>query len=80
MTDIIKEFIKFCWSYYCDHRDSRIIYKFLTESKLNGKYTFRSTESISSSTGIYEERVAKLCSENKMIRRNEKEKQSWRII
>lgn len=60
-------------------RDSATIYEFLKKSEQEGKYTFRSTEAISSHTGIPEARIAELCTNHDKIKRNEKEKQSWRL-
>ncbi len=63
-----------------DWKDSQTIYQFLLNSKEKTEYTFRSTAAISSATSISEARVAELCSRNKKIKRNELEKQSWKII
>ena len=63
-----------------DRRDSRKIYEFLRQSKLNTDFRFRSTEAISSATKIPEERIERLCSRHNKIKRNEKEKQSWQLI
>jgi len=58
-----------------DRLDSHRIYKFISDSH----QTFRSTAAILSATHIPESRVAELCSKDKRIKRNELEKQSWRI-
>jgi hypothetical protein len=58
-----------------DRSDSQRIYKFISDSD----QTFRTTHAISSETHIPESRVAELCSQDKRIKRNELEKQSWRI-
>lgn len=63
-----------------DHRDSKKIYDFMLKSKLGSEFTFRSTEAISSATKISEKRVSALCSKHPKIKRNEKEKQSWKLI
>jgi hypothetical protein len=63
-----------------DRNDSQAIYRFLLASKEKTEYTFRSTAAISSATRIPESRVAELCSRNKKIKRNELEKQSWKIV
>jgi hypothetical protein len=63
-----------------DCRDSKTIYDFLLSSITETNYTFRSTEAISSRVKISENRVADLCSKHPKIKRNAKEKQSWRII
>ena len=58
-----------------DKSGSQRIYKFIS----NSDQTFRSTAAISSAMHIPESRVAELCSKDKRIKRNELEKQSWRI-
>ena len=63
-----------------DRRDSEIIYKFLLTSKLATAHTFRSTEAISSHTNISEKRVADLCCQHPKIKRNTRQKQSWKLI
>ena len=65
--------------YFINMIDSGKIYAFLRNSKKEGKYIFRSTEAISSNTGVEETKVAKLCARDKRFKRNEKEKQSWRL-
>ena len=65
---------------YRDRRDSRKIFDFLLKSKDGTNYCFRSTAAISSDTKIPENRVAELCSRHPKIKRNEKEKQSWRLM
>ncbi len=68
------------WKWWHDQNDSQAIYNFLLSSKTGTDFTFRSTEAISSHTKIPEKRVASLCSGHPKIRRNEKEKQSWRLV
>lgn len=68
------------WKWVHDRRDSNKIYDFLLKSKSGTDFTFRSTEAISSSTKIPEKRVSLLCSKHPKIRRNEKEKQSWKLV
>ncbi len=63
-----------------DRRDSNKIYQFLITSAQQTSFQFRSTEAISSHTGIPEDRVANLCIRHKKIKRNEKEKQSWQLV
>lgn len=75
LIGIFSWFVKFTR----DSRDKEKIYKYLQQSRLNTDYTFRSTEAISSDTKIPENRVAELCSRHPSIKRNEKEKQSWRL-
>lgn len=68
------------WKWIRDRRDSKKIHDFLLKSKVETDLTFRSTETISSYTKISESRVADLCSKHPKIKRNEKEKQSWRTV
>ena len=68
------------FKWYQDKRDSDKIYKFLRRSEKERGWVFRTTHAISSSTKIPKDRVSGLCSRDKRIRRNEKEKESWRII
>ena len=63
-----------------DRSDSKKIYEFLLNSAATTDYTFRSTQVISSDTKIAESRVEELCIKHPKIKRNEKEKQSWRLI
>lgn len=63
-----------------DRRDSNKIYQFLIKSAKQTSFQFRSTEAISSDTGIPEDRVANLCSRHKKIKRNKREKQSWQLV
>ena len=62
-----------------DWKDSQAIYNFLLASKEGTSFDFRSTAAISSHTKISEKRVADLCSKHPKIRRNEKQKQSWKL-
>jgi hypothetical protein len=73
--------IAWIWRWRKDRRDVNAIYDFLGTSKSQTEFTFRSTEAIASHTGIDEGRVALLCAHHrKRIQRNEKEKQSWRLV
>lgn len=71
-----------CWllRWFQDKRDSDKICKFLRRSAKERGWAFRSTHAIASATKIPKERVSILCSRDKRIRRNEKEKESWRLI
>ena len=62
-----------------DRRDSARIYNFLVTSKSEGKVRFRSTHAIAKHTKLPADRVAKLCAHHPKIRRNEKEKELWRL-
>ncbi len=63
-----------------DKRDKDKIYKFLRRSAKERGWVFRTTHAISSGTKIPGNRVSKLCNRDKRIKRNEKEKESWRLI
>jgi hypothetical protein len=62
-----------------DRRDSNRIYRHLLKSAAKTEWTFRSTEAISSATHIPTSRVSELCGSDKRFKRNEKEKESWRL-
>lgn len=72
--------IVWLWKCYKNWSDRKKIYNFLLTSKAGSDFTFRSTEAISSHTQIAESRVAELCNKHAKIKRNEKTKQSWRLI
>lgn len=76
VVSLIIGFVKHCR----DSKDSKTIYDFLRQSAADGRYTFRSTEAISSATKIPELRVAELCSRHPNIKRNKLEKQSWQLV
>ena len=68
------------WKWNHDRRDSKRIYDFMLKSNSETDFTFRSTEAISSATKIPEKRVSGVCSKHPKVKRNEKEKQSWKLI
>ena len=68
------------FKWFQDKRDRDKIYKFLRRSAKERGWVFRTTHAISSGTKIPENRVSKLCNRDKRIKRNEKEKESWRLI
>jgi hypothetical protein len=72
--------IGWLWRLRQNRRDSQAILNFLTESTIKTPHTFRSTEAISSKTKITESRIESLCIKHPKIQRNEKEKQSWRLV
>ena len=61
-------------------RDTDRITDFLARSKETTGFSFRSTHAIASATHISEERVRTLCGNCKRIKRNEKERESWRLL
>jgi hypothetical protein len=60
-------------------RDEKIVAKFLQNSGVETPHTFRTTHAISSSTNLRKERIRKVCSKSSKIRRNQKEKESWKL-
>jgi hypothetical protein len=61
-------------------KDENRIVEFLKQSAIETGNTFRSTHAISSELDLTEERVKVVCSKSKLIKRNLKEKQSWRLF
>ena len=66
--------------WFKDRRDTDKIARFLLRSSKERGWAFRTTRAISAATKIPAERVSKLCGRDKRIRRNEKEKESWRLV
>jgi hypothetical protein len=63
-----------------DKRESNRIYQYLVKSAATTAWRFRSTQAISSATHMSKTRVEELCSRDKRIKRNEKEKESWQLV
>jgi hypothetical protein len=61
-------------------RDEKIVTKFLKNSGVETSHTFRTTHAISSATNLSEERIRNVCSKSSKIRRNQKEKGSWKLF
>ena len=59
--------------------DQNKIISFLKKSKKETNHTFRTTHAIASETNLSKERVGKLGSKSKKIKRNQKEKESWKL-
>ncbi len=59
--------------------DEKKILTFLKASKSKTEYLFRSEPAISSDTNLSEDRVHKVCAKSNKIKRNQKEKKSWRL-
>jgi len=68
------------FKWFQNRRDRDKIYKFLRRSTKERGWAFRTTHAISSATKIPGNRISKLCNRDKRIKRNEKEKESWRLI
>jgi hypothetical protein len=77
---VILALVGACLKWNRDRRNSQKIYDFMLESQSKTGFTFRSTEAISSATKIPEKRVASLCIKHPNLKRNEKQKQSWKLI
>lgn len=60
-------------------KDTKKIINYLKNSKEKTGYSFRSNHAIASDTHLTEERVRTLCSRSKKVKRNEKEKESWKL-
>lgn len=73
--------INWVWRLHRDRRDSDAIYTFImTGSKAATDFSFRSTHAIASHTKLTAERVETLCSRHPKIRRNQGEKELWRLV
>lgn len=59
-------------------RDEKVVAKFLKNSGVETSRTFRTTHAISSATNLSQERIRKVCSKSSNIKRNQKEKESWK--
>ena len=62
-----------------DYLATNKIIEFLQCSGENKNYRYRSSQAISSETNIPEDRVHKLCSRCKKIKRSSRQKESWRL-
>lgn len=60
-------------------RDEKIVTKFLEDSKVETGHAFKSTHAISSAINLSHERIKKVCNKSPKIKRNEKEKESWKL-
>ncbi len=68
------------FKWFRDKRDRDMIHKFLRRSTKERGWVFRSTHAIASATRMPKNRVSKLCRQDKRIKRNDKEKESWRLV
>lgn len=55
------------------------IVAFLAKSEGGGKYQFRNTHAIASGLNMEEQVVRAVCGKSRKIKRNQKEKESWRL-
>ena len=60
-------------------RDEKIVTEFLKNSGVDNSHTFKTTNAISSDTNLSKERIRNVCSKSSKIRRNQKEKGSWKL-
>jgi hypothetical protein len=60
-------------------RDEKVVTRFLKNSGVETDHIFRKTHAISSATNLSQERIRKVCSKSSKIRRNQKEKESWKL-
>ena len=63
-----------------DRRDSNRIYEVLRRCAKDGKYTFRSSGTISGITNLTQSRISDLCSKHPNIERKEHERHMWRVV
>ena len=63
-----------------DRRDSNRIYEVLRRLAKDGKYTFRSSGTISGITNLTQSRISDLCSKHPNIERKEHERHMWRVV
>ncbi|MDX2505260.1 MAG: hypothetical protein QNL62_12410 [Gammaproteobacteria bacterium] len=60
-------------------RDEQIVTEFLKKSGIENNRRYTTTHEISSVTNLSKKRIRKVCSKSSRIKRNKKEKESWRI-
>lgn len=80
LAGLILALVAWLIAYARARRDRSSIHAFLRRSAEDGEFTFRTTHAIAAATKIPEARVAELCSRHPNIKRNEQERQSWRIV
>ena len=71
--------IAWLWKINVDRMGRNRIYEYLLKSSSSSDWTFRSTHAIAAATKLTEERVEVLCIQHPKIKRNEMEKQTWRL-
>ncbi len=84
MVEIFYKLFLSCVSWFCGFlRDKKVenkIIEFLEKSQKEYGYEYRTTHAISSEINISEEKIRNLCNKSKRIKRNQKEKETWRLI
>src|SRR5260370_18456519 len=63
-----------------DRRDSNRIYGVLRRLTQDGRYTFRSSETISGITNLTQSRISDLCGKHPHIERKEHQRHMWRVV
>jgi len=61
-------------------RDEKIVTQFLKNSGIETSHSFRTTHAISSATSLSKERIRHICRKSAMIRRHERDKESWKLF
>jgi hypothetical protein len=79
IVSLIVAFIIWTIQKFREKRAEEKIISFMNESAKITSWKFRSTPAISSHTNISSEKIEKICSKSKKIKRNEKEKESWKL-
>jgi hypothetical protein len=62
-----------------NRRDSNRVYEVLCRLNHDGRYTFRSSETISGITNLTQSRISELCSKHPHIERKEHQRHMWRV-
>ena len=60
-------------------RDEKIVARFLENAGVETPQACRTTNAIASGTNLSEARIRKVCRNSTRVRRNRKEKESWRL-
>jgi len=79
VTGILVAVLIGMWKISRAKKDTNKIVNFLRGSANTTEYIFRTTHRISSETNLPEDKIRKLCSKSRLIIRNQKEKESWRL-
>ena len=61
-------------------RDEKMVTKFLENSGVETSHSFRTTHAISSATNLSKERIRHICRKSSMIRRHDRDKESWKLF
>ncbi len=61
-------------------RDEKKVTQFLKNSGVDSRHSFTTTHAISSATKLSKKRIRHICRKSSMIRRHEKDKESWKLF